>query len=159
MTIQQNSVVGINYTLKNDGGEVLDTSEGREALYYLHGNGNLIIGLEEELLGKAKGDKLNVIVQPEKGYGIKDEQLIQDVPLSAFGGQEVEAGMTFTAQNEQGMQMFTVAAVHGDTVTVDANHPLAGQTLHFDVEIVEVREATPDEIAHGHVHGIGGFEH
>jgi FKBP-type peptidyl-prolyl cis-trans isomerase SlyD len=159
MTIQQNSVVGINYTLKNDDGEVLDTSEGREALYYLQGNGNLIIGLEEELFGKSVGDKLNVSIQPEKGYGLKDEQMIQEVPVSAFGGQEVAVGMTFTAENEHGRQMFTIAAVNDETVTVDANHPLAGQTLHFDVEIVEVREATADEIAHGHVHGIGGVEH
>lgn len=153
MQIAQNSVVAFHYTLTNDSGEVLDSSEGREPLTYLHGGGNIIPGLEKELEGRSAGDKLNVNVSPEDGYGEVQEQLMQEVPRDAFQGVEsVEPGMQFQAQTEGGPLMVTVKKVDGDTVVVDGNHPLAGQQLTFDVEIAEVREASAEEIEHGHVH-------
>lgn len=160
MQIAQNSVVAFHYTLTNDAGEVLDSSEGREPLTYLHGGGNIIPGLEKELEGRAAGEKLNVHVSPEEGYGEVQEQLMQEVPRESFQGVEsVEPGMQFQAQTEGGPLMVTVKKVEADTVVVDGNHPLAGQQLTFDVEIAEVREASEEEIEHGHVHGEGGVEH
>ncbi|MDT8894111.1 peptidylprolyl isomerase [Halomonas sp. I1] len=160
MQIAQNSVVAFHYTLTNDAGEVLDSSEGREPLTYLHGAGNIIPGLEKEMEGRATGDKLQAQVTPEEGYGEVQPQLVQEVPRDAFQGVEnVEAGMQFQAQTQGGPLMVTVTKVEGDTVTVDGNHPLAGQQLNFDVEIAEVREASQEEIEHGHVHGEDGQEH
>lgn len=160
MQIAQNSVVAFHYTLTNDAGEVLDSSEGREPLTYLHGAGNIIPGLEKELEGRQAGDKLNATVAPSEGYGEKQEQLVQEVPRDAFQGVEsVEPGMQFQAQTQGGPLMVTVTGVEGDTVTVDGNHPLAGQTLNFAVEIASVREASQEEVEHGHVHGEGGVEH
>ncbi|SEM50139.1 FKBP-type peptidyl-prolyl cis-trans isomerase [Halomonas caseinilytica] len=160
MQIAQNSVVAFHYTLTNDAGEVLDSSEGREPLTYLHGAGNIIPGLEKEMEGRAAGDKLQAQVKPEEGYGEVQPQLVQEVPRDAFQGVEnVEPGMQFQAQTQGGPLMVTVTKVEGDTVTVDGNHPLAGQQLNFDVEIAEVREATQEEIEHGHVHGEGDQEH
>lgn len=160
MQIAQNSVVAFHYTLTNDAGEVLDSSEGREPLTYLHGGGNIIPGLEKELEGRTAGEKLNVNVSPEEGYGEVQEQLMQEVPLESFQGVEsVEPGMQFQAQTEGGPLMVTVKKVEADTVVVDGNHPLAGQQLAFDVEIATVREASEEEIEHGHVHGEGGVEH
>ncbi|CAM3450245.1 FKBP-type peptidyl-prolyl cis-trans isomerase [Halomonas lysinitropha] len=160
MQIGQNSVVAFHYTLTNDEGEVLDSSEGREPLTYLHGAGNIIPGLEKQLEGRGTGDKLQAKVSPEEGYGEVQAQLVQEVPRDAFQGVEsVEPGMQFQAQTEGGPLMVTVTKVEGDTVTVDGNHPLAGQPLNFDVEIAEVREASEEEVEHGHVHGEGGHEH
>ncbi|MGM0702293.1 MAG: FKBP-type peptidyl-prolyl cis-trans isomerase [Pseudomonadota bacterium] len=160
MQIAQNSVVAFHYTLTNDAGEVLDSSEGRDPLTYLHGAGNIIPGLEKELEGRETGDKLNVAVTPEEGYGEVQPQLVQEVPRDAFQGVEaVEPGMQFQAQTQGGPLMVTVTQVEGDTVTVDGNHPLAGQKLNFDVEIADVREASQEEVEHGHVHGEGGAEH
>ncbi len=156
MQISRHKVVGIHYTLRDDNGNVLDSSEGRDPLYYLHGEGNLIPGMEEGLEGQSAGASLKLDVTPEKGYGQIDPEMVQQVPRSAFGGQEVNPGMQF--HTNQG-QVVTVTDVTPDSVTVDANHPLAGQNLHFDVEVIEVREATTEEIAHGHVHGPGGHEH
>ncbi|ALM51872.1 peptidylprolyl isomerase [Halomonas huangheensis] len=160
MQIAQNSVVAFHYTLTNDAGEVLDSSEGREPLTYLHGAGNIIPGLEKELEGKTTGDKLTANVSPAEGYGEVQEQLVQEVPRDAFQGVEsIESGMQFQAQTQGGPLMVTVTKVEGDTVTVDGNHPLAGQNLNFDVEVTEVREASQEEIEHGHVHGPEGHEH
>lgn len=160
MQIAQNSVVAFHYTLTNDAGEVLDSSEGRDPLTYLHGAGNIIPGLEKELEGRETGEKLNVAVTPEDGYGEVQPQLVQEVPRDAFQGVEaVEPGMQFQAQTQGGPLMVTVTQVEGDTVTVDGNHPLAGQKLNFDVEIADVREASQEEVEHGHVHGEGGAEH
>lgn len=160
MQIAQNSVVAFHYTLTNDAGEVLDSSEGREPLAYLHGAGNIIPGLEKELEGRVAGDKLNATIAPAEGYGEKQDQLVQEVPRDAFQGVEsIEPGMQFQAQTEGGPLMVTVTQVGGDTVTVDGNHPLAGQTLNFDVEVASVREASDEEAEHGHVHGEGGQEH
>jgi len=160
MQIAQNSVVAFHYTLTNNAGEVLDSSEGREPLTYLHGAGNIIPGLEKELEGRAAGEKLTATIEPGDGYGEKQDQLVQQVPRDAFQGVEsVEPGMQFQAQTEGGPLMVTVTGVEGDTVTVDGNHPLAGQTLNFDVEIATVREASEEEVEHGHVHGEGGHQH
>lgn len=156
MEITKHKVAAIHYTLTDNQGNVLDSSSGREPLYYIQGIGNLILGMEEGLEGKKKGDKFQIHVSPEKGYGVKDPAMTQKVPLTAFGGEKVQTGMKF--QTNQG-QVVTVTEVSVDTVTVDANHELAGVELHFDVEVVEVRNATPEEISHGHVHGPGGHHH
>jgi FKBP-type peptidyl-prolyl cis-trans isomerase SlyD len=153
MQISKHKVAAIHYTLRDNGGSVLDSSSGRDPLYYLHGAGNLIPGMEEGLEGKVKGDKFDLKVSPEKGYGTRDEKLIQKVPVKAFGGKKVEKGMQF--RSGQG-GVVTVTTIEGETVTVDGNHPLAGVELNFAVEIMEVRAATQDEISHGHVHGPGG---
>ena len=161
MQIADNAVVAIHYTLTDDAGTTLDTSRERnEPLAYLHGHGNIIPGLESALVGKQAGDKLNVTVAPEEGYGERHDALIQTVPREAFEGvDEVLPGMQFQAQTDAGPRLFTITEVEGDNVTVDGNHPLAGATLHFDVEITEVREASAEELSHGHVHGPGGHEH
>ena len=160
MQISRHTVAAIDYTLTDDDGQVLDTSEGREPLTYLHGAGNLIPGLETALEGQTPGDSLSVTVQPDEGYGERDDRLVQQVPRSAFEGvEQVEAGMRFQATDENGQgRVVTVTGVEGDEVTVDANHPLAGVPLNFEVNVVEVREATSEEIDHGHVH-TGDGEH
>ena len=156
MQISKNKVAAIHYTLRDNKGTVIDSSQGREPLQYLHGAGNLIIGMEEGLEGRTKGDKFNLKINPAKGYGEKDETLVQKVPRSAFGGQEVKTGMRFST-NQGGV--VTVTNVGLESITVDGNHPLAGVELNFDVEVMEVREATSEEISHGHVHGPGGHHH
>ncbi len=156
MQITKNKVAGIHYTLKDNQGSVIDTSDGREPLYYLHGSGNLIAGMEEGLEGKVTGDKFELKISPEKGYGQKDPSMTQKVPRSAFGEQQVKKGMKFSTGNGG---VVTVTDVGLDSVTVDANHPLAGVELNFSVEVVEVRTATEEEISHGHVHGPGGHHH
>jgi FKBP-type peptidyl-prolyl cis-trans isomerase SlyD len=156
MQITKNKVASIHYTLRDNEGAVIDSSEGREPLHYLHGAGNLIVGMEEGLEGKSKGDKLTLKIAPEKGYGEKDESLIQQVPRAAFGGQEVKPGMRFST-NQGGV--VTVTNVGLEQITVDANHPLAGVELNFVVEVMDVRNASAEEISHGHVHGPGGHHH
>ena len=159
MTVENGKVVSFHYTLTNAQGDVLDQSQ-EHPMPYLHGAGNIIPGLEKELAGKKVGDKLTVNVPAAEAYGEYHEQLVNDVPREAFQGvDQIEPGMQFQADTPEGVQVITVKAVNGDTVTVDANHPLAGQDLNFDVEIVEVREATEEESAHGHVHGVGGHHH
>jgi FKBP-type peptidyl-prolyl cis-trans isomerase SlyD len=160
MQIAANAVVSIHYTLTNAAGEQLDSSAGQEPLAYLHGASNIIPGLENALTGKAQGDKLSVTVEPEEGYGQVRDELVQDVDRANFEGIDViEPGMQFMAQTPWGQQPVTVVKVQDDVITLDGNHPLAGQTLNFDVEVVEVREATQEEIEHGHVHGAGGHQH
>jgi len=159
MHIEQDSVVSIHYTLTSDAGQVIDSSSGGDALTYLQGHGNLIPGLERELQGKQAGAKLKVRIAPADGYGERNDKLVQDVPRSAFGGADVKIGMQFHAESNQGHRTVTIANVVGDVITVDGNHPLAGQHLNFDVEIVSVRAATDEELAHGHVHGPGGHHH
>ncbi len=154
MQVADNTVVSIHYTLRNAEGETIDSSAGGEPLAYLHGAGNIIPGLENALAGKNVGDQMTVTVPPEEGYGQPNEDLIQEVPRSAFQGVDrIEPGMRFQAESPQGPQVVVVTQVGDDTVTIDANHPLAGMTLTFDVEIADVRAATEEELAHGHVHG------
>ena len=160
MEITADRVVTIHYTLKDDNGAVLDSSAGGEPLAYIQGHGNLVSGLEKALEGKQDGDTLAVSVAPADGYGIRDEALIQRVPKRSLQGSgQIKKGMQFQARTDGGMRTFTVTAVIGDMVTLDGNHPLADQTLHFDIEIVGVREATTEELEHGHVHGAGGHHH
>ncbi|HVF15333.1 MAG TPA: peptidylprolyl isomerase [Steroidobacteraceae bacterium] len=160
MQIAKDAVVTIHYTLKNDAGETLDSSAGGDPLAYLQGNGNLIPGLESALEGKQAGDKLSVKVSPSDGYGEYDKSLVQQVPRRSFKGVgNVQVGMQFQVQSDGGPRAVTVTKVVGDMVTVDGNHPLAGQNLNFDVEITEVRTATDEELSHGHVHGPGGHHH
>ena len=156
MQIAKHKVASIHYTLTDNDGKVLDSSSGREPLHYIQGIGNLIPGMEEGLEGKKQGDKVNLKVGPEKGYGVKSDELIQKVPRSAFGDQKIEKGMQF--QTNQG-GVVTVTNVGLSEITVDANHPLAGVELNFAVEVISIREATEDELAHGHVHGPGGHHH
>ena len=153
MQIAKDKVVSFDYTLTDPSGEVIDTSQGGEPLAYLHGGGNIIPGLENALDGKAPGDKFQVSIPPEQAYGQRDEALLQVYTRDVLKGvDEVEVGMQFQAETNRGMQILTVMAVDGDNVTLDANHPLAGVTLNFDVTIVDVRDATGEELAHGHVH-------
>lgn len=160
MNISDNCVASFHYTLTDKEGKVLDSSSGGEPLAYLHGASNIIPGLEKELAGKQVGDKLKVDVPAAEAYGERNEEMMQELPANMFTGVEkIEVGMEFHAQTEQGVQVVSIAAVDGDTVTVDANHPLAGVDLTFDVEITEVREATEDEKTHGHAHGAGGHHH
>jgi FKBP-type peptidyl-prolyl cis-trans isomerase SlyD len=161
MTITQNSAVSFHYTLTDDQGQQIDSSAGQEPLAYLHGAGNIIPGLEKALEGKSAGDQLQVEVSAEEGYGPVQQELIQDVPREAFQGVEtIEVGMQFEAQTGQGGAVpVTVTAVTDETVTVDGNHPLAGKALNFDVTIADVREASAEELEHGHIHGPGGHNH
>lgn len=152
MQISENTVVQIHYTLKNQSGEVLDSSQDAEPLTYLHGAGNIIPGLETALSGREQGEKVNVTVEPDEAYGAHREELVQQVGRDMFPVDELEAGMRFKAETAEGPQILTVTKVEESDVTVDANHPLAGETLHFDVEVVEIREASSEEVEHGHVH-------
>ncbi|MCX6134448.1 MAG: peptidylprolyl isomerase [Ignavibacteriales bacterium] len=157
MTIQKNSVVTINYTLKDDTGGLIESSEGQEPLTYLHGQGNIIPGLEASLEGKSAGESINVSIPPEDAYGIWEESKILIIPKAQFSGvEEIQVGMEFSVHSNVGEKIVTVTKVEDETVTVDANHPLAGKTLNFDVIVVGVREANSDELDHGHAHGAGG---
>jgi FKBP-type peptidyl-prolyl cis-trans isomerase SlyD len=158
--IEKNRVVTLHYTLRDDQGAVVDASGSRGPLNYLHGKGNIVPGLEEALAGKIAGDRLDVTVPPEKGYGPRDDRLVQIVPRNRFNEvSELTPGMQVRASGPQGARLVTVVRVERDFVTLDGNHPLAGRTLHFSVEIAEVRKATHEEVSHGHVHGPGGHAH
>lgn len=154
LLIGDNLVVSMHYKLTDDAGTVLDSSDGGDPLTYLHGARNIIPGLEKALTGKVQGDAVSVKVQPAEGYGEVSQELIQTVDKGLFQGvDKIEAGMTFQAQTpDGGVQHIVVKNVEGDNVTVDANHPLAGVVLNFDVNIVNVREATKEELEHGHAH-------
>ncbi len=154
MQIEANKVVSINYILRDDEDQVLDQSTPEAPLLYLHGHANIIPGLENELNGKSIGDTIKVSVSPEEGYGEYDEQLIQVVPRNMFEGiDEIEPGMQFQAQMGDGVQIVTVKEADDKSVTIDANHDLAGKTLHFEASVKEIRDATADELEHGHIHG------
>jgi FKBP-type peptidyl-prolyl cis-trans isomerase SlyD len=157
MQIGENSVVSIHYTLKSEDGEILDSSDGREPLDYIHGAGQIIPGLESELEGKIAGDEFSVVIEPAQGYGSRDESLVHEVPKSEFETpDEIEVGMQFRVGAEGGNVIMVVAGVGDETVTLDGNHPLAGVSLAFDVSVAGVREATEDEItASQHIHGSG----
>tara|TARA_B110000037_G_scaffold97504_1_gene114280 strand:+ start:3410 stop:3925 length:516 start_codon:yes stop_codon:yes gene_type:complete len=160
MTIAKESVVTMNYTLKNNEGEIIDTSEGREPLVYLHGVGALIQGLENELAGKSAGDKSQIVITPENAYGTRLDDLVRVVSKDGFQGEEeLTEGMRVQLDTEHGPAIALVVKIDEAEVTLDLNHPLADMTLHFDVDITAVRAATAEEIAHGHVHGEGGHHH
>ena len=161
MNIAKNRVVSIEYTLTGEDGAVLDTSEGQEPLAYIHGTGSLVEGLEAALEGKSPADHVSVSVTPEQAYGARDDSIVFNLPRSQLSGvDELEVGMQFQVQSDGDAHVVTVIAMDDNEVTVDGNHPLAGLTLHFDVDVVAVREATPDELEHGHVHeGSSGHSH
>lgn len=154
MQVSPDTVVSIDYTLTDQEGEVIDTSEGREPLDYLHGHGNIIPGLEKALEGKTEGDELQVKVEPEEGYGPHRQELVQQVSMEAFAGMDkVEPGMRFNAESAQGPLVVKVTKIEGEQVTIDANHELAGQELNFDVTVRGIREAKPAELEQGQVAG------
>ena len=153
MQIEKNRVVSMHYTLKDHEGNVLDSSEGRDPLSFLQGAHNIIKGLEEALEGHTTGDKLEVTVEPKDGYGVVQEHLIQQVPKAAFASiPDLQVGMRLQAETEQGPVPVMVSEIADDFVTVDGNHELAGAHLHFSIEITDVREATAEEMDHGHPH-------
>ena len=159
--VEQDSVVSVIYTgTFSDSGDVFDTNIGSEPLVFLVGHGNMIEGFEQEMLGAAIGESRQFTLTPERAYGNRDDDAVQPIPKSQFPeGMELEAGMVLGAQSEQGPIQFSVVEVVEDTVTVDFNHQMAGHTLHFSVEVVDIREATSDELAHGHAHGPGHHHH
>lgn len=161
MQVTANKAVSIDYTLSNDAGDVLDSSNGGAPLVYLHGAGNIIPGLEKALEGKQQGDEVKVSVEPAEAYGEFNSELVAVLGRHMFEGVDtLEEGMQFHASGPDGsMQIVTIKSVEGDEVTVDGNHPLAGQRLNFEVKVVDVRDANEEEIAHGHIHGEGGVEH
>jgi FKBP-type peptidyl-prolyl cis-trans isomerase SlyD len=160
MIVANEKVISIHYTLKNDEGVTLDTSDGQAPLAFIQGKGNIIPGLEKALDGKKVGDKVNAVIPPDEAYGAKNAELVQKVPISNFqDAEQVKAGVQFQIQLPQGAQIATVVSVEKEEVTIDMNHPLADVTLHFDVEIAEIRDATAEELEHGHVHGPEGHEH
>ena len=157
MTISNDKVVSMHYTLKNTQGEVIDSSAGGDPLAYLHGHGNIIPGLENALTGKSVGDVLDVAVKPEEGYGVRDEDLMQTVERTIFGNvPDLQLGMQFQARSQEGVMVVRVVEIDGNDITVDGNHPLAGEMLHFHVEVMDMRDATPDELELGHANGSGG---
>lgn len=160
MKIEDNKVVSIHYTLKDADGNLLDSSDGRDPLAFIHGTGALIPGLEKELAGKGKGDALQAVVSPDDAYGPYFDELVHTVPKSGFQGEgDIEVGMQVQVETNTGPSIATVTEVVEENVKLDLNHPLAGVELHFDVEVVEVRDATSEELEHGHAHGPGGHEH
>jgi FKBP-type peptidyl-prolyl cis-trans isomerase SlyD len=160
MQIADRTVASFHYTLTNDAGDVLDSSQGREPLTYLHGASNIVPGLEAQMAGRVAGDRFDADVAAAEGYGEYVAELVQVVPRASFAGiDDLAVGMQFQAQTGQGALPVVITEIDGDDVTVDGNHPLAGETLHFAIEIVEVREASVEEVLHGHVHGAGGHHH
>jgi FKBP-type peptidyl-prolyl cis-trans isomerase SlyD len=156
--ISPGKVVAIHFVLRDEQGSELDDSSGGEPIRYLHGAGNIVSGLEEGLTGKRMGEKVHVQVTPENGFGVRDPRGVQKVSRDTFPDDvEIFPGMEFGAEDEDGESVpVWVTAVEGDQLTIDFNHPLAGKTLHFDVVVAEVRDATAEEIEHGHPHGPGG---
>ena len=155
--VEQDSVVSVMYTgTFPESGEVFDTNVNQQPLVFLVGHGNMIEGFEQEMLGAAMGEVREFTLTPERAYGSRDDANVQSIPRSQFPeGMELEVGMVLGAQSEQGPMQFTVVDVNDEIVIVDLNHQMAGHTLHFSVEVVEIREATSDELAHGHAHGPG----
>jgi FKBP-type peptidyl-prolyl cis-trans isomerase SlyD len=159
MTATKDRVVSIDYNLKDSKGDLIDSSPSGEPLVYIHGNDNIIKGLEKHLEGKATGDQVDCVIPAVEGYGERDESLVFKVDKSEFGPDaQVEVGMQFEAHGEEGAQIVTVVGVENSEITIDANHPLAGEELHFSVKVVDIREATSEELEHGHVHAVGGCD-
>ncbi|QOL24742.1 peptidylprolyl isomerase [Thalassotalea sp. LPB0316] len=160
MNITKDNVVQFHYTLRDEQGEELESSLSGDPIAYLHGHKNMIVGVENALEGKQAGDEFSVTVSPEDGYGERQDDAIQRVPVKHLQGAKVwKPGMVATVHTEQGQRQVTVVKAGRFMVTVDLNHPLAGKTLTFDVKVVDVREASQEEIEHGHAHGVGGHQH
>jgi FKBP-type peptidyl-prolyl cis-trans isomerase SlyD len=160
MKIAQNSVVTFDYTLTDSEGNILDTSEGHDSFAYIQGQGQIIPGLESAMEGRSSGDSFEITIQPENAYGQYNEDLVAAIPRDQFDSSlEIKPGMQFNAEREGQMYTLTVVEVENDKVIVDGNHPLAGYVLNFKVAVKGVRDATPEELDHGHVHGPGGHHH
>ncbi len=160
MKIAKNKVVSIDYVLTDAKGEVLDKSSKGRPLAYIQGAGNIIPGLAKAREGTGAGDSFKAQIPHKEAYGERDDELLQVIPKSDFGGiSDLKVGMELEAESEDGVRIITVIKIEGDQVTVDGNHPLAGVDLTFDVNVVEVRDATSEELSHGHVHGPGGHHH
>ena len=159
MNISENSVVTLDFAVTNIDGEILDTTEDKQPLEYLHGTGYLVSGLEAVLEGKAVGEEFDVTLSPEQAYGERDDSLIQSVPGELFDGMEVSEGDTFVAETDDGHRPVTIIEVSEEAVTVDGNHPLAGMTLSFKGVVRAIRVATAEELEHGHVHGEHDHDH
>jgi FKBP-type peptidyl-prolyl cis-trans isomerase SlyD len=160
MNIGKESFVSFHFTLKDDAGKVLESSVGNDPLVYLHGTSSIVPGLEEALNGRKSGEKFNVVLPPEKAYGQRDERLIQRIPKTEFPNSErLKIGMQFQVDTKGGPMVLTITGLDGNEVVVDGNPELAGATLHFDIEVTDVRQATAEELSHGHAHGPGGHHH
>ncbi len=160
MQIEDNRVAALNYILKDDEGNIIDSAEDG-SFAYLHGAANIIPGLEHALLGKSAGDELSISIEPAQGYGERNEDMTQVVPHDMFDTDEdIKVGMQFHAESPDGQPLsVTVTNISDNEVTVDGNHPLAGVNLNFEVKILEIREATEEELEHGHAHAAGGHQH
>ena len=160
MKVSDNAVISIDYILKDDNGNIIDQSDKSDPLVYLHGASNIIPGLESALSGKAVGEAISVRVAPEEAYGVRDDAKKQAVPRNMFGDEEIAVGAQYHAQGPDGQHLtVTVVSVSDEEIVVDGNHPLAGMHLNFDVTVVDIRDATKEELEHGHVHGPGGHHH
>jgi len=158
MNIEIKKAVTLAYTLTDKDGDVLDKADTKEPFIYLHGTGGIIPGLEKALDGKAKDDQFEVSLEPSEAYGDHSDQLVQEVPKDMFGemsDEDMFVGAQFHAETNQGMQVVTVNAINDDTITIDGNHPMAGKALNFDVTVLDVRDATDEELSHGHIHAHG----
>ncbi len=156
MTIGTNKAVTIHYTVKDESGEVLDTTEGRDPMTYLHGAGNVVPGLEAALEGKGAGDKIETTLSPAEAYGARDEAKVRNVPRRRIQDEKIRVGGRYRVAVETGWIVAYVMEIKGDYVSIDGNHPLAGKTLHFQVAVTDIRDATEQELQHGHAHGPGG---
>ena len=160
MPIDKNYVVSFHYTLKNGQGEVIESSADQDPLEYLHGHRNIIPGLERELTGKSVGEKFTATIKPENAYGNYDEGLLQTLSRDEFEGvDQLQIGMQFEVEDDDGIGLVTVTEINDDEVTIDGNHPLAGEILQFDIEVLEIRDATSEELTHGHAHNPDGHHH
>lgn len=160
MSISKDKVVQFHYNLKNDKGEQIESTEGRDPMAYLHGHGNIIPGLEKALEGKAVGDKFTVTIEPKDGYGERQEAEWQRIPLKHLqGARKWKPGMMAFVETDKGYRQVTVMKVGKFNADVDVNHPLAGLTLTFDIDVVDLRDASEEEKSHGHAHGVGGHHH
>jgi FKBP-type peptidyl-prolyl cis-trans isomerase SlyD len=160
MQVAPQTVVTIAYTVTDEDGDVLDAAAADDPLAYLHGSGSIVPGLEAALAGRSAGDEIRVTLAPDDAYGMHDPDLVAVASRAQFDEPDaLEVGMQFEAEGDDGPEVVTVVSIEGDDVTLDANHPLAGFTLTFDVQVLGVRAATPEELEHGHPHGAGGHEH
>ena len=159
MIISKNSAVYFQYSLSDETGDTIDASPENEPMAYLQGHNNIIPGLEKEMEGKKAGDVMVVTVEPKEAYGERKEEMVQKIPRESFKAEDIKIGMRFEATTPNGAVSVVVADLTDETVTVDGTHPLAGKKLTFDVRISDVREATKEELTHGHIHGPGGHQH
>lgn len=160
MQVADDMVVAFHFTLTNEQGEQIHSTRPDAPLTYLHGRGEIIDGLEKALAGKSQGESFDLVLGPGEAYGDRDPALVQTVDRSEFpDAGELEIGMRFWVEDDQGERTITITGIEGDEVTVDGNHPLAGERISFEVEILEVRQATEEELSHGHAHGGNGHQH